>query len=52
MPGSPVRGSGIRSAMLPRLVPRQIVEEVLAEVFELRPDCSEVEELCSVEIMF
>ena len=30
--------------MLPRLVPRQVVEEVLAEVFELRPDCLEVEE--------
>ena len=30
--------------MLPRLVPRQVVEEVLAEVLELRPDCLEVEE--------
>ena len=48
----PIRGSGVRSAMLPRLVPRQVVEEVLAEVLELRPDCLEVEELCSVEIMF
>ena len=30
--------------MLPRLVPRQVVEEVLAEVLEFRPDCLEVEE--------
>ena len=30
--------------MLPRLVPRQVAEEVLAEVLELRPDCLEVEE--------
>ena len=30
--------------MLPRLVPRQVVEEVLAEVLELRSDCLEVEE--------
>ena len=48
----PVGRSGVRPAVLPRLVPRQVVEEVLAEVFELRPDCLEVEELCSVEIMF
>ena len=30
--------------MLPRLVPRHVAEEVLAEVFELRSDYSEVEE--------
>ena len=48
----PAGRSGVRPAVLPCLVPRQVVEEVLAEVLELRPDCLEVEELCSVEIMF
>ena len=33
----PVRGSGVRSAVLPGLVPRQVAEDELAEVFELRP---------------
>ena len=30
--------------MLPRLVPRHVAEEVLAEVFELRPYCARVKQ--------
>ena len=48
----PVGRSGVRPAVLPGLVPRQVAEDELAEVFELRPYCARVKQLCSVEIMF
>ena len=48
----PAGRSGVRPAVLPCLVPRQVAEEVLAEVFELRSDSAAMQELCSVEIMF